>query len=65
MNGIEKQRNRSGLTQQELAKKLNVTQGAVSQWEKGRTIPSTKLLPKMSYILECKIDDLLDDASNQ
>lgn len=37
---IRSARKRSGLTQQELAERLEVSQGELSRWESGRTSPS-------------------------
>lgn len=59
MNSIENLRNRASLTQQELAFRLNVTQGAVSQWENGLSFPSTEKLSELAKILDCSIDELL------
>lgn len=51
-------RKKAGVTQGELAEKLGVTQGAVSQWENGDTKPSVELLPKLASVLGCTIDEL-------
>lgn len=42
MNRIEQLRKENGLSQQQLAERLNVHQTAVSQWEKGRTTPNVE-----------------------
>ena len=59
MLNISVARKRCGITQNELAIKLGVTQGAVSQWEKGLSNPNIEYLPKLAQILECSVDDLL------
>lgn len=56
---IKKLRENSGLSQIELAKQLNVTQGAVSQWEVGMTKPSIETIIKLSVIFNCTTDELL------
>lgn len=61
MLAIKKQREKSGLTQIELARLINVTQGAVSQWETGITKPSVKVLLNLSMALNCTVDELLRD----
>lgn len=61
MLAIKKLREKSGLSQIELAKLLNVTQGAVSQWETGITMPSVKVLLNMSSAFNCTVDELLRD----
>lgn len=58
---IKELRIEKNLSQSELADKLNVTQGAVSHWEIGRTFPSTEQLMKLAKILDCTIDELLND----
>lgn len=59
MISIKNIREDKGVTQAELAKRLNVTQGAVSQWELGITKPRADVLLKLSSILECTVDELL------
>ena len=58
MNGLHAMRTKAGLSQEDVAKAIEVTQGAVSQWESGATTPSAKLLPKIAELLNCSIDDL-------
>lgn len=52
-------RNQSGLTQREIADRLNVTPNAVSKWERGLSFPDISLLPKISIILDMDIESLL------
>lgn len=52
-------REKSGLSQQELATALGVDQSTVCLWETGKTKPRAKLLPAIAKILGCSIDDLL------
>ena len=47
-----------GLSQQELAKALGVTQGAVSQWETGIKQPNEKMLCRLAEVLECDSKEL-------
>lgn len=56
---FKKAREKSGLTQQDLATALGVDQSAVCFWETGKTQPRAKLLPKIAEILHCSVDDLL------
>lgn len=56
---FKKVRERSGLTQNQIAAALNVDQSTVSLWESGKTQPRAKLLPSLAKLLDCKIDDLL------
>lgn len=52
-------RGKRGMTQSELACRLCVTQGAVSQWETGKAIPRPEMLVKIADILGCTVDELL------
>lgn len=60
MNGIERQRKKSNITQSELAQMLGVSQANISQWETGEAFPRADKLPQLAEILGCKIDDLFD-----
>jgi transcriptional regulator with XRE-family HTH domain len=46
------------LSQVQLAEKLNITQGAVSQWEMGLSNPKSEILPELAKALNCTIDEL-------
>ena len=61
LNGIRLARLTAGYTQTELAGKLGITPGAVSQWEQGTTKPGTKLLKPLAEILNTTVDKLLQD----
>lgn len=56
---IYTQRKKVGYTQDELGRKLNVTNKAVSKWETGETLPDVQLLPKLASVLNVTIDELL------
>lgn len=56
---IYKQRKNKNLTQEELAKKLYVTDKTISSWEMNRTEPNLEIITKISEILECSITYLL------
>ena len=45
-------REKSGMSQQELADRMFVTRQAVSRWERGETVPSSDLLKKLSALVE-------------
>jgi tellurite methyltransferase len=55
---IARLRREHGLTQEQLAVRLNVTAQAVSKWEKCQSIPDTALLPELALALETGIDVL-------
>ena len=52
-------RKEKGLTQQELADTLNVTDRAVSHWENGRRLPDISLLKELSKIFNVTIDEII------
>jgi DNA-binding XRE family transcriptional regulator len=49
---------KEGMTQAELAKKLEVDQTAVSNWEKGKNPPLPKYRKKLCRIFRCEEADL-------
>lgn len=61
---LAKFRKRCGLTQGQLASKLNVTPQAVSKWENG-SLPDTEFLPKLAGILGVSIDVLFGLAEDR
>ena len=54
-------RKSKGLSQQELAIKLNVVRHTVSKWEQGRSVPDSDLLIALSDVLETPISTLLGE----
>ena len=48
-------RKRKGITQEELATRLNVVRQTVSKWEKGLSVPDSELLIKLAEILEVPV----------
>ena len=48
-----------GLSQEEIAAKLNVTRQAVSKWENGKAMPDISLMPQIAQILDVSIEKLL------
>ena len=59
MNKIKQLRIEKGLSQAKLAEKLNVHQTAVSQWEKGRTMPDIEIAQRMAELFNVTLDYLL------
>ena len=60
-NKIIQARERLGLTQQQLAEKLCVTNKAVSKWECGVTLPDISLLVPLCRVLGLTVQELLDE----
>lgn len=59
---IKKRREAAGLTVTQLADRVGVTSGAISQWESGLTMPNAAKLPTLAAALGCKIDELYHDG---
>lgn len=57
---IKDLRIKKGLTQEELASKINVTNKAISRWECGNGLPDTSLLEPLSKELNISISELLN-----
>ncbi|MDE6302602.1 MAG: helix-turn-helix domain-containing protein [Clostridia bacterium] len=56
---LTQKRRELGLSQGELAKRLNVTRQAVSKWENGKGIPDISILTAISEVLGVSMDELL------
>lgn len=57
---IKNARIKKGLSQQELAEKLNVVRQTVSKWEKGQSVPDAELLKNTADVLDVSVNTLLD-----
>ena len=57
-------RKKQGLTQEELAKKLGVTNQSVSKWESAQCCPDISLIPKLADIFDVSIDELFGRESS-
>lgn len=49
-----------GLTQMQLAEKLNITNRAVSKWETGKNVPDASIMIDLCEILEISVTELLN-----
>lgn len=47
------------LTQMQLAEKLNITDRAISKWERGKTMPDSSIMLELCNILKISVNDLL------
>jgi len=61
---IKEQRKSKALTQKELAKKLNISDKAVSKWEVGDSYPDISLLIPISGLFNITVDELLNCELN-
>lgn len=62
-NIIAELRREAGYTQKTLAEALNITDKAISKWERGLSLPDVALLPKLSAILDVDIELLLQEGT--
>ena len=59
---VARYRKRIGLTQEELAEKMNVSGQAVSKWENGLSYPDVDTLKRLAALFGCTIDELVNGA---
>ena len=59
---IKSVRKSKGLSQEELAIKLNVVRQTISKWEKGLSVPDSELLISISEVLETPVSILLGET---
>ncbi|QWH59852.1 XRE family transcriptional regulator [Bacillus mycoides] len=64
MKRIKIARQRKGISQKELAEKLNITQQAVSYYEKGSRIPDENMLLEISQILTVPVEYLTEETND-
>ena len=63
-DNIKYYRKKLGLTQVELAEKLNVSQSTITSWENGNRRPDLDFLPVLAQIFGISVDDLLGTTSD-
>lgn len=59
---LPKQRKNCNLSQEQLADRLGISRQAVSKWESGLSYPDMEKLMQLCKILNCTLDELLDDG---
>lgn len=57
---IAARRKEKGMTQRELADLLNITDKAVSKWERDLACPDINTVPKLAEALELSVEELLN-----
>lgn len=55
-------RKKQGMTQLELAEKLDISRQAVSRWEQGTSEPSTENLVSIGKLFGVPVDDLVNES---
>ena len=62
---IKALRKTKGLTQDELAIRLNVVRQTVSKWEKGLSVPDAEMLQRIAEVFEVNVSQLLGAPISQ
>ncbi|MDR0856223.1 MAG: helix-turn-helix domain-containing protein [Clostridiales bacterium] len=62
---IARLRRGAGLTQLQLAEKLNYTDKAVSKWERGESVPDVIMLKTIATLFGVSVDALLSEPQSQ
>ncbi len=61
-NKLNQLRKLSGMTQEQLAVKIDVSRQTISKWESDSTSPDLESIVKLSRIFHVSLDDLLGEA---
>ena len=56
---LKEARKNSGMTQEEVAEKINVSRVSVSNWETGKTLPDIASLIELSTLYDISLDELV------
>ncbi len=60
---IKNLRKSKGMTQEELAARVNVVRQTVSKWEKGLSVPDAEMLTRIAEVLDTSVRRLLEAGS--
>ena len=60
---IKLKRKAKGLSQEELAAKLNVARQTLSKWEKGMSVPDAEMLIQIAKALDTSVSELLGESN--
>ena len=61
-DNLKNLRTQKGLSQEELADRLNVVRQTVSKWEKGLSVPDSELLIRIAEVFEVSVGQLLGET---
>ncbi|MNW48781.1 HTH-type transcriptional regulator ImmR [compost metagenome] len=64
-NRLKRAREKKGMTQQEVADKLGVSNGAISGYERNYRDPDTEMLKKLATLYEVSVDYLTGNVVNE
>lgn len=58
-------RKKEGLTQEDLAEKLNVSRQSVTKWESGQSLPDIEKVKEIAYLFSVSVDSLVGDIESK
>lgn len=58
---LSKIRKEKNLSQEALAEKMGMSRQAISKWESGSSYPDMSTIIRLTKVLDCKLEDLIDD----
>lgn len=56
---------KSGITQSQLASKIGVSRGVITNYKNGDILPSYETLEKIKKVFNCTYDELLGDSDTE
>lgn len=62
---LKKLRKENGITQEQLAEKLNISRQSVAKWERGQSLPNITNLKEIAMIFNITTDELLLNEINK
>ena len=62
---LKKARKAKKLSQADLAEAVNMSQASVTMWEAGSRKPNIDTLKLLSKVLDCPLDELMDDGEQK
>ena len=65
MWNLRVQRIKNHMSLQDLAEKVGTNASAISRWELGKNEPRISTIRKLAEILNCTIDELLEDTDER
>lgn len=57
---LKELREKNNLSQQQLAKEINISQSAIAKWELNKTQPTLTAIIKIANYFNCSTDDILN-----
>ena len=62
---LKELRERKGLTQDELARRINTSRSNIANYENNKNLPSVEILKRLANELGCSVDYLLEETKNR